>query len=260
MPLPDALLAVGAARGCRSRAIRSTSPSVRTARSCRSSQDVPPSGCSSTTTSTSPRSPTGLDAACAEHARALIAERGLDAESLVVEIASNDGYLLRNFVERGIPVLGIDPRPSRRRAPARSACRRCTEFFDAELARRLRSEGRRADVDRGQQRDGAYADPEQLRRRALRSCSPTTAWRRSRTPTSGIWSTTASSTRSTTSTSATSRARAVDALVRRHGLFLNGVEHFPSIQGGTLRWRLGTRATPPTIGRASTSRRTPPGT
>ncbi|MGH3113753.1 MAG: methyltransferase C-terminal domain-containing protein, partial [Gaiellaceae bacterium] len=32
---------------------------------------------------------------------------------------------------------------------------------------------------------------------------------------------------------------AVDALVRRHGLFLNGVEHFPTLQGGTLRWRIG---------------------
>ncbi len=37
---------------------------------------------------------------------------------------------------------------------------------------------------------------------------------------------------------------AVDALLRRHGLFLNAVEHFPSLQGGTLRWHVGARPAP----------------
>ncbi|MER3486196.1 MAG: methyltransferase, partial [Chloroflexota bacterium] len=39
----------------------------------------------------------------------LIERRGLSAQSFVVEIASNDGYLLQHFIEQGIPVLGIDP-------------------------------------------------------------------------------------------------------------------------------------------------------
>lgn len=39
----------------------------------------------------------------------LIEKRKLNANSLVIELASNDGYLLKNFVEHGIPVLGIDP-------------------------------------------------------------------------------------------------------------------------------------------------------
>jgi len=47
------------------------------------------------------------------HSRAnaleLIERKGLSGESLVVEIASNDGYMLRNFHQAGIPVLGIDP-------------------------------------------------------------------------------------------------------------------------------------------------------
>ena len=45
----------------------------------------------------------------AEHVAALVREYSLGPLSFVVEVASNDGYLLRNFVERGIPCLGIDP-------------------------------------------------------------------------------------------------------------------------------------------------------
>ncbi|MCG8545300.1 MAG: methyltransferase, partial [Alphaproteobacteria bacterium] len=44
-----------------------------------------------------------------KNASELIESRGLGGDSLVVEIASNDGYMLRNFVENDIPVLGIDP-------------------------------------------------------------------------------------------------------------------------------------------------------
>src|SRR3990172_12910265 len=44
-----------------------------------------------------------------DSARDLIKMRNLNSESLVIEAASNDGYMLKNFVEAGIPVLGIDP-------------------------------------------------------------------------------------------------------------------------------------------------------
>lgn len=81
-----------------------------------------------------------------ENARELIAERGLDASALVVEIASNDGYMLRNFVERGIPVLGIEPA----KAPAESAraagIPTRIAFFGREFAQGLRDEVGQADL------------------------------------------------------------------------------------------------------------------
>ncbi len=81
-----------------------------------------------------------------ESAQAIMASRALGPDSLVVEAASNDGYMLRNFVERGIPVLGIDPA----RAPAEAARKigipTLNTFFTRDLAQQLRSEGKAADV------------------------------------------------------------------------------------------------------------------
>ncbi len=80
------------------------------------------------------------------HALSLIERRRLDRESLVVEIASNDGYLLRNFVEAGIPVQGIDPAAGPAAEARKAGVTTIEDFFNAALARRLVAEGRRADV------------------------------------------------------------------------------------------------------------------
>ena len=70
----------------------------------------------------------------------------LHENSLVVEAASNDGYMLQNFAERGIPVLGIDPA----KAPAQAAIDKgiptMVTFFGHELAQQLRDEGKTADL------------------------------------------------------------------------------------------------------------------
>ncbi len=76
----------------------------------------------------------------------LIAERKLGADSLVVELASNDGYLLKNFVEHGIPVLGIDPAEGPAEAARRIGVETLCDFFTTDLAARLVAEGRQADV------------------------------------------------------------------------------------------------------------------
>jgi SAM-dependent methyltransferase len=86
-----------------------------------------------------------------EHARTLvetlIARRNLGAGSLVVEAASNDGYLLQFYQRRGIPVLGIEPAANiAELAVTTKGIPTLVEFFDEQLAARLAAEGRFADV------------------------------------------------------------------------------------------------------------------
>jgi SAM-dependent methyltransferase len=84
------------------------------------------------------------------HARSYVemaVERfGLGPDSLVIELASNDGYLLQHVVERGIPALGIEPAANVAEAARERGIEAVVEFFGRELAARLVSEGRRADL------------------------------------------------------------------------------------------------------------------
>ncbi len=76
----------------------------------------------------------------------LISRRQLDGESLVIELASNDGYLLRHYLERGIRVLGIDPADGPAKAAQALGVRTLNKFFTQELAHELRASGHAADV------------------------------------------------------------------------------------------------------------------
>jgi hypothetical protein len=84
------------------------------------------------------------------HARAYVEmaiERfELGPDSLVVEVASNDGYLLQHVVERGIPALGIEPAANVAVAAQEKRIETVVEFFGRDLAARLVAEGRRADL------------------------------------------------------------------------------------------------------------------
>lgn len=71
---------------------------------------------------------------------------GLNGDSLVVEVACNDGYLLQYFVPKGIPTLGIEPARNVAAAARQKGVPCITEFFGRELARRLTDEGRWADL------------------------------------------------------------------------------------------------------------------
>jgi SAM-dependent methyltransferase len=68
----------------------------------------------------------------------------LGPHSLVVELASNDGYLLKNFVQSGIPVLGIDPSDTVAAAAQKIGVPTLVEFFGERLAKELEREGRQA--------------------------------------------------------------------------------------------------------------------
>jgi SAM-dependent methyltransferase len=168
------------------------------------------------------------------HALGLIESRGLGPDSLVVEIASNDGYLLRNFAERGIRVLGIDPAPDQADAAEAQGIPTLREFFGVEMAERLRAEGLRPDVIIA---NNVMAHVPDL--------NGFVAGMRTLVADDGIITIENPYVRDLLEHrefdtiyhehfcyfSCTS----VDALMRRNGLFLNDVEHL-GIHGGSLRW------------------------
>lgn len=92
----------------------------------------------------------GFSVAMGQHARALVErtriERSLGPQSLVVELASNDGYLLRHYVAAGVPVLGVEPARNIAVVAEQNGVPTIAEFFGRDLATSLAVDGRRADV------------------------------------------------------------------------------------------------------------------
>lgn len=172
-----------------------------------------------------------------EHSRRnvleLIERRKLGAGSLVVELASNDGYLLKNYVENGVPVLGIDPVKALCEAAEKIGVRSRAEFFGLEVARGLVAEGFRADVIHGNnvlahvadtngfvagiaallKQDGMAVIEFPYVRDLIDHCEFDTIYHEHLCYFS---------------------VTAVDKLLRRHGLFLNDIRRLP-IHGGSLR-------------------------
>ena len=70
----------------------------------------------------------------------------LNSNSHVIEVASNDGYLLKNFVAEGIPCLGIEPTASTAAAAEKLGVTVMREFFDSKLAQKLITEEKSADL------------------------------------------------------------------------------------------------------------------
>ena len=181
-----------------------------------------------------------------QHSRAhvmnLVETRGLGPDSLAVELASNDGYLLKNFVEAGVPVVGFDPAPDQAEAANAIGVPTRAEFFGLEAATRLRAEGRpgggAADVIIANNVMAHIPDPNDFvagMAHLLADDGLITVENPS------VWDLVERCAFDTVYHehffyhSCTS----VKALVERHGLHLNHVEYFPDLHGGTNRWHIG---------------------
>jgi SAM-dependent methyltransferase len=81
-----------------------------------------------------------------KNADELIKSRKLNSKSLVIEPACNDGYMLKNFLEQGIPVLGVDPAEAPLKNAEKAGIRTLCTFFSEDLATKLAQEGTQADV------------------------------------------------------------------------------------------------------------------
>ncbi len=83
---------------------------------------------------------------CETYCNDIISRLGLNERSFVVEVASNDGYLLQYMVQRGVPVLGIEPAANVAKVAIEKGVPTLVRFFGTALATELAAEGRRADL------------------------------------------------------------------------------------------------------------------
>ncbi len=178
-----------------------------------------------------------------EHAEGLIRDRSLTAESLVVELASNDGYLLKNFVDAGIQAVGFDPAPDQAAAARAIGVDTLEEFFGLDAARRLRTERGPADVIIANNVMAHIPDPNDFvagMAHLLADDGVITVENPS------VWDLVERGAFDTVYHEHYfyHSCLSVKALVERHGLHLNHVEYFPDLHGGTNRWFIGHRDEP----------------
>jgi len=92
---------------------------------------------------------TGWVAHAERYAEKIIRQLNLTKDSLVIEVASNDGYLLNNFLAAGIPCLGIEPTASTAAAAEKLGIPVMREFFGEQLGKQLATSGKQADLIAG---------------------------------------------------------------------------------------------------------------
>jgi SAM-dependent methyltransferase len=83
---------------------------------------------------------------CAEYCNHMTKRLGLDEHSFVVEVASNDGYLLKYFIQQNVPALGIEPAANVAEVAIEKGVPTLVRFFGTQLAEELASENRCADL------------------------------------------------------------------------------------------------------------------
>lgn len=171
------------------------------------------------------------------HADWLVRSQQLGSDDLVVEIASNDGYLLRHVADAGVPVLGIDPAPDQAAAAREAGVPTLESFFGLELAQQLVAErghasaivannvmahvpdlnGFVAGMAHLLADDGILTVENPSVRELIDNVEFDTIYHEHHCYFS---------------------CTSVDNLMSRHGLVLNHVESFPELHGGTLRWHV----------------------
>lgn len=176
----------------------------------------------------------------ADHVAGLLTTRDLTSSSLAVEVASNDGYLLRHFVEAGVRAVGIDPAPGPAAAAEVVGVPTIVEFFGVAAAERIVADHGRADVVIANNvmahvpdlndfvggfaallaDDGLLTIENPSVREMVERVEFDTVYHEHYCYFS---------------------CSSVDALVRRHRLHLNDVEWFPDLHGGTLRYHVAKR-------------------
>ena len=92
---------------------------------------------------------TGWLVHAARYAEKMIRALPLTRDSFVIEVASNDGYLLKNFLAAGIPCLGVEPTASTAAAAERIGIPVIRKFFGEQLGRQLAADGKQADLIAG---------------------------------------------------------------------------------------------------------------
>jgi SAM-dependent methyltransferase len=83
---------------------------------------------------------------CQAYTKLMVERFGLNEQSQVIELASNDGYLLQYFVERNIPALGVEPAANIAKVAIAKGIPTINEFFGRDCARKLVSQGKQADL------------------------------------------------------------------------------------------------------------------
>ena len=86
---------------------------------------------------------------CENYTAKMIDRFALGAQSFVMEVASNDGYLLQYFVKKGIPVLGIEPATNVAKVAEEKSVPTLNRFFGTQLATELAAKGKSADLVAG---------------------------------------------------------------------------------------------------------------
>ena len=166
--------------------------------------------------------------------RPMVERFGLGPRSQVMEIASNDGYLLQHFVARGVPVLGIEPAANVAKVAVEKGIPTTVRFFGRQTRGADRGRARQGRPAARQQRARARAGPQRLRRRHEAAAGPGRRHHDGVSAPAAADGGRTSSTRSTTSTSATCRSSRSRRIFAHHGITLFDVEELPT-HGGSLR-------------------------